>query len=242
MAVTRGATTSRWRTSIVDDTDLSISHTVDSGTTLLLVSMHMFADASVSGTPSWSLGGGENLTLVRSSTSSGLAGDQHTEVWGLVNPTSGSGTVSITITAFSDAGYSTAVNYIGTETASVAAATNYLSETVNDSETSSTAFSSAGTSGNCLYVAANAKGADMGPASNASSFTELFDEETGGSSSSVDLWAYVADLLNSAPSAVTVSWDGVGAPDENCGIYVEVVASTASSAASSVILMRNRGY
>ena len=237
MAVTRGATTTGASNSVIDDTDASISsHTVDSGTTLLLVSLHIMADAAISGVPQWSLGGGENMTLVHASTAGG-AGDVRTYVYGLVSPTGGAGSVSTTITAASDYSYSSAVNYIGTETASVAAATNFLSEDVNDTATNTSVHASAGSSGNALYFAGNIKGGDGSPASNGSSFNELFDTNTGASTSN-DGSVYVADLLDSAPSAITVTWAVI---DENSSIYIEIVAA-AASASKLVVLHRIRGY
>lgn len=221
-AVTRGATVSV--TLNTTDGDGDITHTVDSGTELLLVSVVMRGTFSVSGTPQWSLGGGENLTLVHSSTATGQNdGDRHLEVWGLVSPTSGAGTVSITLSGSTDHVASTAVNYIGTDTASVAAATNFLSEDVNNGATTTNVHASAGNAGNALYFAGGFRGRDGEPSSNNASFNELVDGETGGFSNTADSAINVADLLDSAPSAITVTWS---ASDANVSVYIEVVAAS----------------
>ena len=65
MAVTRGATTSENPDSVTG-TDASVTHTVDVGTTLLLVYIGLRDDETVDATPSWTLGGGEDLTLMKS--------------------------------------------------------------------------------------------------------------------------------------------------------------------------------
>jgi len=217
VAVTRGTTLSS-TTRTVTGTDASITHTVDSGTTLLVVSVFYEAAETVSGTPQWSLGGGENLTLVDATTSSGSAQDVAMETWALVSPTSGAGTVTITVSS-NDNSISTATNYIGTQTSSVANAISLLEEDVNDAATGTTVFASAGTVGNALYTAAGFKGGDGTPSSNSDSFFEIFDGESGGGSVVADISAYVTDLLDSAPSAFTGSWN---VSDENSGHYLEI--------------------
>jgi hypothetical protein len=223
MAVTRGATVSEALVGFsVAGTDASISHTVDSGTTLLLVSVSFSANNSVSVTPQWSLGGGENLTLVDATTSSGLLGDVALETWGLINPTSGAGTVTVTLTSDLAVGLITfAVNYIGTDTTSVAAATNLLEEDVNDTATNTTTFASAGTAGNCLFATGAFRGADGDGITVPTNFTELMDAQSGTSNGS-DQSGYACDQLDGAPDSCTWTWV---ATDENTAHYIEVVAS-----------------
>ena len=220
MAITRGGTTSSFSTS-VEGTTGDVSHTVDSGTDLLVLSVSMRANHAVNGTPQWSLGGGENLTLIHASTSSDLAGDQRQYIYGLISPTVGAGTIDVVIDPAAPWIFSSAINYIGCDTASVAAATNFLSEDVNDTNTQTSVHASAGSSGNALYFAGCLRGGDGDPSSNASSFTELFDGGTGADATQ-DGAFYVADLLDSAPAAITVTW---AVSDENASIYVEIVAA-----------------
>ena len=225
MEVTRGATTSSFSATANGET-ADISHTVDVGTTLLVVSVHLEAGESVSGTPQWSLGGGENLTLVNATTASGDNADMRNYIWALVSPTAGAGTVDIVIST-TDTVFSSAVNYIGTNIVSVAAATNILSEDVNDTATSTCVHASAGSAGNCLYFIGNKKGGQLvDPASNNASFNELFDSGTGTGTFS-DQSFYVADLLDSAPSAITVTWYN---SEENAGQYIEIVAAAGAAA------------
>ncbi len=218
MAVTRGGTLSN-ATRTVTGTDASITHTVDANTTLLVISVFFEAGETVSGTPQWSLGGGENFTLIDATTSSGSNNDMACATYGLVSPTSGAGTVTITVSS-NDNSISTATNYIGTNTsATMSENASLLQEDVNDSATNTTVFSSAGTAGNCLYAAGCFKGDDGTGVTVPTGFFEIFDAESGGGSSNADIAAYVCDELDGAPSACTWTW---AASDENAGHYIEV--------------------
>ena len=218
MAVTRGATISDTKITAAS-TDGSITHTVDSGTNLLLVYIGTEGGEAISGTPQWSLGGGENLTLIDQFGASGSAADCVGYWYGLVSPTPGSGTVTITFTSNVNPAWTAAINYIGTDTASVAAATNVLSEDVNDTATSTAVHASAGTAGNALIFGGHGQGEDMNPSSNATSFTEVFDIQTG-TSKTADCGCNISELLDSAPADITVTW---GASDENTSGYIELV-------------------
>jgi hypothetical protein len=228
MAVTRGVTTSIF-TASSNGTTADITHTVDVGTTLTLVSFGLEAGENVVGTPEWSLGGGEPLTLVHATTASGSNGDVRVYTYGLINPTAGSGTVDIVIST-TDTVWSTAVNYLGTVATSVADATNFLQEKVNNSTAAGTVFTpAAGSAGNALYAACTFKGGDGDPASNrlgSATFNDIFNGATGISGTS-DQAYYVIDLLDGAPSAVTVDWNAV---DENAGHYIEIVAAAGAGA------------
>ena len=92
--------------------DTAFSHTVDSGATLLLVSFHCNAGFDYSGTATWSLGGGENLTELWNSPGVSF-GDARCTVFGLVSPTSGAGTITIPHGSISET-IGTGVNYDGT--------------------------------------------------------------------------------------------------------------------------------
>ncbi len=216
MSVTRGATISDTKITATT-TDGSIAHTVDSGTDLLLVYIGTEGGEAISGTPQWSLGG--NLTLIDQFGASGNAGDCIGYWYGLVSPASGAGTVTITFTSNVNPAWTAAINYIGVDTASVAAATNFLSEDVNDTATSTAVHASAGTAGNALIFGGHGQGEDMNPSSNATGFTEVFDTQTG-TSKTADFACNISELLDSAPAAITVTW---GASDENTSGYIELV-------------------
>jgi len=218
MAITRGATISQTKIS-ASTTDGSITHTVDANTSLLLVYIGTEGNESVSGTPQWSLGGGENLTLIQTFGSSGSAGDCIGHWYGLVSPTDGAGTVSITFASNVNPAWTAAVNYLGTKTDSVADATNTLSTDVNDSGTSTSVHASAGGANNALIFGGHFQGADGNPASNATSFDEVFDDTTGATNNA-DFAVYIAELLDSAPAAITVTWS---ASDENTSGFIELV-------------------
>ena len=170
MAITRGATVSTYVTSSTV-TSVSQSHTVDTNTTLLILVISQEAQIALTAEPFWNTT--EAFTLIHASTA-GASGDVRNYTYGLVSPTSG--TFNITYTSASnDNIHHTAINYLGTEDSTVAAATNYLNETVNDATTASTILASGGASGETLLAAGVFLGADGTPASNATSFAELAD-------------------------------------------------------------------
>jgi hypothetical protein len=185
------------------------------------------AGETVSGTPQWSGNGTpQNLTLVDATTSSGSNNDMALATYALVNPTvETNGTVTVTHSS-NDNSITTAVNYIGTVSSSVANAIQFLAEDVNDAATNTLVFSSAGTAGNCLY--GSFKGGDGDPSSNNASFNELYDAASG-TSTNADIAGYVIDLLDNAPQAVTCTWN---ATDENAGHYLEIVAASGSNDAT----------
>lgn len=226
MAVSRGATVSNFRRSD-STTTADLSHTVDSSTTLLLVSYAMQGGEDLTATPQWSLGGGENLTLINATADVGSNGDVRVEIWGLVAPTAGAGTVTCTITTSSCIGV-IGTNYLGTKSDTVANACLFISETVNNTGTITTVHSSGGTSGNTLYWSGSFLGGDGDPSSADNSFGKVFEGATGGSTTA-DIICVVYDLIAGAASAITVTW---AVTDENCGNYVEIVPDAGGAAAS----------
>lgn len=221
--VSRGATITTFSSSS-NISSVSDSHTVDANTTLLLVSISMEANHAISGNVTWNTS--ENMTLVDQTTSGGSGGLMHVYTYGLVSPTATTANIAYSLDTTSNNTHHTAVNYLGTETASVAAATNLLSEDVNDSATNTSVHSSAGTSGETLYFAGACHGGDADPASNATSFNELADSATGTNNAN-DHAFYIADLLNSAPAAITVTWS---ATDENASHFIEIVKAPTPAA------------
>ena len=221
--ITRGATVSTC-THTSGATACNITHTVDSGTTILIVYIGIEGNESVSGTPQWSLGGGENLTLIRKFGASSNAADAIGYFYGLISPTAGAGTVTIAITDTADPIYTAAVNYIGTTGSAV-----FLSEDINDNNTTTSVHASAGNSGNALVFGGHFQGNDGNPTSNATSFVEVIENTTGGTAGS-DFAFYWADILNaSGATAITVTWSAL---DENTSAYIELVAVGGGGAGS----------
>ena len=232
MAITRGATLSS-NSRTATGTDASVTHTVDVGSTLLIVSTFYEAAETVTATPSWSGNGTpQDLTLIDATTSSGNSADMAMETWALINPTAEVGG-SVTVThSENDNFITTATNYLGTNTVSVAAATNFLAEDVNDTATGSTVFGSAGTTGNTLYFAAGFKGDDGvdGDVAPPTSFFEIF-EGASGTSANADIAAYVCDFIGGAAAAATLTW---AVTDENSGHYIEIVPGVSGSGTPSI--------
>lgn len=206
--------------------DTAFSHTVDSGATLLLVSFHCNAGFDYSGTATWSLGGGENLTELWNSPGVSF-GDARCTVFGLVSPTSGAGTITIPHGSISET-IGTGVNYDGTIITSAAAAAAFISEDVNLGSTTTTVLSSGGSSGNGLYAAASKR--ENNTASNDASMAELVESFVSG-------WgtAYVIDDVTGAPGGVTTTWS---TSRENSGVLLELVA--AGGGPTGIEILRRR--
>jgi hypothetical protein len=222
--ITRGDTISSGSRS-TSGTDASVTHTVDTGTTLLVVTTMYEAGETVSGTPSWSLGGGENLTLVDETTRSGSNNDMCISTYALASPTAGAGTVTVTHSS-NDNYITTAVNYIGTKvSATMTDNIAFISEDVNDAATNTSVFASGGTTGNTLYAAGSFKGGDGDGITVPTNFFEIFDGASGANAAS-DISGYVCDNLNGAADSCTWTW---AATDENAGHYLEIIPAPSES-------------
>ena len=204
--------------------------TVGAGTSILVCSFNGAANGSKPTGLIWS--GDENFGPVGASVSTD-AGDAYLGVWALVSPTVETGVVAWTFDgAVSSAAFG-CVGYGGSVTSSVAAATNIDTFVENVTASSTTVLSSFGSAGNAYLALGSACGSDMSPASNASSFTERADSDSGGAGSTCgttgDNAYYFADNLT-APAAVTVTWS---TSDENAGVQVEIVAAATGPSYSS---------
>ena len=218
-AVARGATTSSCVTTALSQTSCNITHTVDSGTTLLILVVNIEALESVDATPTWNTS--ENFTLLNGTTAGPGNQDVRNYVYYLENPTVKSDTITVSVTT-TDNISAFAINYSGTTTPVS------LNEDVNNqtAETSTTVLSSGGASTSALLAVGVRKGGETSTcASNGSSFTEIFDGATD-EFDLVDHCYYVAELITGAPSGVTITWVG---PDSNAGQLIEIKASSAGT-------------
>lgn len=206
----------------------TFNHTVPSGTDLLIMIAGVRGNTEMSGSsPTWN---GTQLTQIADTGEQG-SGDARVFCHGLISPTAGSN--KSTFINWESPGsppcsWVAMINYSGVVTTSLGDATNSL-ETVSNTGGSdtTTVFSSAGSSGNGLLIGCGGIGANTTPASNNASFTELHDTDTGGGqNNNNDQGIYVAEHMSAAPTAVTVTW---GSPDENAGVYIELVAASSTS-------------
>jgi hypothetical protein len=215
MAVTRGGTVTTWSTSGTTSS-VSQSHTVDADTTLLILVISAEAQETMDTEPVWN--SSEAMTLIHASTA-GTSGDVRNWIYGLVNPTATTANITYTVSS-NDNGHFTAINYKGTVTDSVAAATTYIDEDVDNAGTTDNYSISYSTTANCLLTAGVFRGGDGDPASNNQGFAELADSGTGTSSTS-DISFYVADSLSGdTAGTITVTWS---ATDENAGQLIEII-------------------
>ncbi len=193
----------------------SFSHTTTVDTDLLLVCVLIEGAEAVAGTPTFD---GNDLTLIHDTGVEGFS-DVRIYIYGRVSPGSVTGTVSVDFDSNVNPSAVCCINYKDTDTASVAAATNFLSDDVNTIESDTGVHASGGSSGNTLFVVGCGQGADMEPSTVDNSFVEIWDEETGVSNVS-DFGHIGAELTTGLPSAVTITY---GATDQNTSVLIELV-------------------
>ena len=221
MAVTRGATVTDKQIS-ANTTNGNFNHTADANTTLMILYVALEGNEGDPTTPIWDVAGdNQTFTVIHNEGQTGANADCRSIFYGLVNPITTGSEKLITMTYETNVNpaWTAAVNFLGTDTSSVANATNFLSVDQNTGATNISVHASAGSAGNALLVGGHGQGNDMQPASNDESFTEIFDIQTGGSPTA-DFAGYLAELLDSAPSAVEIDW---AETDENCSIFIEIL-------------------
>ena len=225
MSVTQEGTSSIGVDSDTLNDTLTYSHTVPSGTDLLLVTVANNANEVLSAAPTWD---STSLTLIKQSTDSGASDNVELNLYGLLSPTPATGNTVVDFLSDTACMWSASVNYAGVDTASLAAAITFLSEDVDDAASGTTSVhASAGSSGNGLFQFGSCIGADSTPASNSDGFSEIHDTDTGGGeNNNQDHGCYVSELLSGLPSGITVTW---GATDEKASMFFELNAATASS-------------
>jgi len=203
-----------FQSSSSNNTGFTFNHPTVSGQSLLLLTLHLEAGETVTGTPTFD---GGDFTLIAAGTA-GANSDTRSWLWGIVNPNLGNLEIVI---AFSSANPSfvAAFNYDGTQTVSVAAAVNLIEEVQNTSGTTTTVFASAGAANdNWLWSSYVFQGNDGRPISVSSGWNEVYDLETGTSASS-DFSTGAAEEP-SPPNSLTVTWS---TDDENSGMLVELI-------------------
>jgi hypothetical protein len=234
MAVSRGATVTEW----VDSSTpigTSTTHTVDASTTMLIVAFGSEGDLTIS-SPVWN--GSEGMTLIGSVVTSSSGGDVRVWLYGLVSPTTGAHTLSWSVAGGGDNAWAVAVNYLGTDTTSVAAATNLIDSEDNGNNASpDVAMSGSTTSGAALVIAGTFRGADGDPAteSNDGNFADVATADTGGGSSTTDTSYYYGDDVDGGTGGTvspTIDWTG-SASDECVGVFAEILEAASSPTSTS---------
>ena len=195
---------------------ISFTHTTDTGTELLIVKFQMRASEFITGTPTHN---GDSLTLIRD-TGSGDVQTPRIYVYGRVSPDIGTYTISATLDSGAAPRCWSASNWQDVDTTSVAAATNFIDDTVNTSG-SSTVLASGGTDGNRLLAFGGFRGADGDPVGwSSAAFVEDYEESSGTSNTNSQICAE-ADY-DTLPSGTTIGWSS---SDDNAGVLIEIVAA-----------------
>lgn len=209
-----------------------LSHTVSSGTTLLLCFVATTAAEACSGI-TWN---GESMTEIsKVDASSSSSGDAGGSLWALLSPTAATANFEVSSSTGNWGAWHIkgGLNVHGSVTSSVSDAISELSNTENKSASNTNAHSSDGSSGNKLLFFGVGIGDDMVPASNNASFNELAEIQSGGGAgNNQDGCVYLAE--KNAPSAITVTW---GASDENAASLYEIVAAAEAGSTSQLMLM-----
>jgi hypothetical protein len=201
---------------------------VDSNTTLLVVFFGSEGDLTISSV-AWNTS--ETMTEIGSVTTSSSGGDVRVWAFGLVNPTTGSHSVSYSVSGSGDNAWAVPINYLGTETSSVANATNLIDSDDNGNNAAATvAMSGSTTSGSTLVIGGTFRGADGDPASesNDGNFSTIQTGDTGGGSTSTDTSYYVGDYIvggSGGTISPTINWTG-SASDECVGVFFEILEPT----------------
>lgn len=201
---------------------LNIGHTIPSGATLVMVSATVPANKDDIGGIVWdTIGVNEALTLVHATTSSDSGGDVKTFTYAIVNPTAKSADMRISPVGADNSTISAGVvNYDGTETASVAAATDFHEEDVNNTNSATLVFASAGTGGNLLYAAGGFVNNDADPIALSGTWTDVL--QVTDATQTQELILAIAE--EDPAAALTMTRDG--ADNECAGHMLEIIVAS----------------
>ena len=201
-------------------TENNTVHTVGAGTDFLLALIAFEGNEAINPVAgcTWL---GTDLTEIDDTGSTADNSDLRIYAYGMVSPEVGSGNAGTKYQYTGAPAVSVWMNFTGTATASVAAATNAISNVSNTSVTSTSVLSSGGTAGNSLIVFGAAQTSYMNPASVGGSFTTLFDYTTasGAAEFAYHLSTYYGI---SAATAATITW---ASSNENAAVMIELVAA-----------------
>jgi len=202
---------------------LDFSHTVDSGTILLYLAIHMEGNEAMSAAPIWDEATANEVFTLINDSGVLTASDVRVYTYGLINPTAKTATIKVRLSSPGNPSWCGARNYDGCESASVAAATNHLSDHADTTNTDLAVHASAGSAGNALVMSGSLQGGDGSPAAQTvgTAFTELVDANTG-TTGTAEFSVWYGELLNSAPSAISVQW---GVLDQHTSSFTEIVAA-----------------
>jgi hypothetical protein len=199
-------------------------HTVPVGTDFLLALIAFEGNEAINPTTGcqWL---GVDLTEIDDTGSTGDNSDCRIYAYGMVSPTAGSGNARTAYQYSGAPAVSVWMNFTGTATASVAAATNAISNVSNTSPASTSVLASGGTAGNTLIAFGAAQNSGLSPASINGSFSELLDTTTA--SGTAEFAYYLATYYAiSGAEGPTITW---ASSNENAAVLVELVAAGITS-------------
>ena len=163
---------------------------------------------------------GTDLTQIDDTGNTASNTDCRVYAYGMVSPPAGTFNARTAFTTSAAPAVSVWMNFTGTPTSSVAAATNATSNVSNTDPTSTSVLGSGGTAGNTLIAFAVGQTHWLSPATINGSFVELLDTTTA--STTADFSYYLAPYYAIAgATGATISWSGGG--NENAATLIELV-------------------
>jgi len=212
------------------------THTTTSNTDLLLALVSMEGNEQVTLSLNEVQFNSVDLTQIHDTGATGSNGDVRIYIYGIVSPGAATATAKTSIQGNGSPLATVWLNINGVVTTSVAAATNYISEDVNTTASSTSVLTSGGSAGNGLLAYGVAQGNDMNPSSFDSGFTEVIEGVTAATTS--DFAYNVASHFSGAPSGTTITWN---TSDENTAVLIELVASDGGIVQQAMSHYRNHG-
>ena len=226
MAVTFPNSLSSRTTSVAENPGTNdLSHTVTSGTTLLLCFVASTAAEYASGI-TWN---GQAMTEIsKLDASSSSSGDAGGSLWALLNPSAATASFEVTSGSGNWGAWHlvAGLNCHGTRVDSLSEAIAELTNDENTSASNTNVHAAGGSSGNKVLFFGVGIGGDMVPASNAiaggGSLTELGEISTGSAGNNQDGSAYICEGNAPTGNTLTVTWNK---SDENAGSLYHIVAA-----------------
>jgi hypothetical protein len=202
----------------------TLSLTTVSGTTLILCSSAILANRSFTPVPTWD---GNDMTLIRETVTGTSSNHVELGTWGYVSPAATTANAVVNFGNNGEPHWWACSTYSGTLTASVAAATEYLAEVIDNGDPTpagpTAVYASAGTSGNALYLAGGCIGDDCDPATDDGGFEDVFNQGTGGGSgTNGDTTSFIGFVGAGLPLAVTLTW---AVTDDHSSHEIEIIAA-----------------
>lgn len=174
----------------------SWSHTMAASSTVLMLSADILQDASGTGTVASATWKGTSLTKIKSA----LSGTMDSEIWYLAAPSTGSGTLSVTVTGATDAIKLGASSFIGVATSSPIDASSTATGTSGNPSSSITTATSSD-----LIIDTLSRFSTSTATTNRTSLYSDNSSATGGGGGTTSTPAFVQGAINGTANSLTLA-------------------------------------